>query len=350
MSNVLIIDDQSTSRIILEELVSTVDDDITVRTFDNPLTALEWAQSNPTDLILTDYKMPAMDGVEFTRQLRKLPGCADIPVIIITVVDDKVVRYQALESGATDILTKPVDHHECRARCRNLLTLRKQQQIIKNRAKWLEKQVAEATRLVHRREQETLLRLARAAELREGNVTEQGLRIGLVARLIATRLGLSQDECEVIEIAATLHDIGNVGVPDAILMKPGRLAPEEFESVKLHTTLGHSLLKESQSPYLQMGAVIALNHHERFDGRGYPKGISGEQIPLVARIAAVADVYDALTSHRPYRPAWSMDQALTHLNRLKGLAFDPRCIEAFHAQFSKVATLQTHNQLFQDVD
>lgn len=350
MSNVLIIDDQSTSRIILEELVSTVDDEVTVHTFDNPITALEWAGANSTDLILTDYKMPAMDGVEFTRQLRKLPGCADIPVIIITVVDDKVVRYQALESGATDILTKPVDHHECRARCRNLLTLRKQQQIIKNRAKWLEKQVAEATRLLHRREHETLLRLARAAEYREGNLAEQSQRIGLLARLIASKLELSQDECEVIEIAAPLHDVGNVGVPDAILMKPARLTPEEFDAVKLHTTLGHAMLKDSQSPYLQMGAVIALNHHERFDGLGYPKGLAGEDIPLVARISAVADVYDALTSHRSYRQAFSMEQALAHMNRLKGLAFDPRCVEAFHSQFSKVATLPNHGQLFQDVD
>ena len=350
VTKVIIIDDQSTSRIILEELVRGIDDDLAVETFASPLTALEWAQSNRPDLILTDYKMPDMNGVELTRELRQLPSCMDVPIVVITVVDETAVRYQALESGATDVLIKPVDHHECRARCRNLLTLRKQGQIIKARARWLEKQVAEATRLLRTREQEALIRLAKGSEYREDPSGQRLVRVATFARLVASKFDMAEDKRDTIEFAAMLHDVGKVAIPDSIILKPDRLTADEFATIKTHTTLGHTILSESNSPYLNVGAEIALSHHERYDGTGYPQGLRGSEIPLAARIVTVADIYDALTSKRPYADPLPMDRAVEFLNHQKGYIFDPTCLEAFNSQLDRIAAHDQQYQLLQDVD
>ena len=299
MTSVLIVDDQFTGRKILEELVHTIDRDLSVESFADPYEALERATAHIPDLILTDYKMPIMDGVEFTKRVRAIPGCADVPVIVVTVVEERRIRYEALEAGATDFLTRPIDHHECRARCRNLLTLRRQQQIIKDRARWLEQQVAVATKKVLTREQETLLRLAKAGEYRDAGTGNHILRMAKYSRLLAAELGLSEADCDEIELAAPMHDIGKIGIPDNILLKQGKLTPDEFQIMKTHTVNGYEILKGSPSRYLQQGAIIALNHHERYDGTGYPQGLKGEEIPLSARIVAVADVYVRGCLHAP---------------------------------------------------
>jgi len=350
VSKILIVDDQSTSRIILEGLVATVEEGIETVSFGDPLQALAWTAENTPDLVLTDYKMPVLDGVEFIRLFREVPGCADVPVIVITIVDDKSVRYRSLEAGATDILNKPVDHHECRARCRNLLTLRRQSQIIRNRARWLEKQVAEATRLLHERERESVLLLGRIAEQRLDPLGRRAARVGRFASLIAGKTSLSSEECELIELAAALHDIGMTRVPDEIVLKAGPLTEQEHETVRAHVQAGHELLSSHHSPYLQMAATIALHHHERFDGKGYPLGLAGDAIPMVARITAVADVYDALTSERPYAPVMSIDAALEHLNRGKGKQFDPACVEAFNSQIDAVVAYDQQHRVMHRVD
>ncbi|MGE0383836.1 MAG: HD domain-containing phosphohydrolase [Gammaproteobacteria bacterium] len=350
MATVMIVDDQSTSRLILEELLASLDATLVLESFSSPLAALAWAQANRPDLILTDYKMPEMDGVEFIRRLRAIPGLADVPIIVITVVDDRIVRYQALEAGATDILNKPVDHHECRARCHNLLTMRRQAQMLRNRSRWLEKQVADATRLLRDRERESLLILARHAVYREDPTGQATVRAAHFARLIASRLGLPEEQAEAIELAAMLHDVGMIGVPDRILLKPERLTAEEFDVVRNHCSLGHAFLGEHRSPYLQQAAVVALAHHERWDGSGYPHRLRAESIPLPARIVAVVDAYDALTSPRPWRAAVSMDRAVEILMRAKGAAFDPQCVEAFGAQLDRVARFELDHRPLQDVD
>jgi two-component system response regulator RpfG len=331
-------------------LVSAIEIGIEVSTFASPLDALEWAESNQPDLILTDYKMPDMDGVELTRRLRGLPRCMDVPIVVITVVDETSVRYQALESGATDVMIKPVDHHECRARCRNLLTLRKQSQIIKTRARWLEKQVTETTRLLQTRERDAVQRLARGAEYREDPTGERFNRVSTFAGLIARKLKLSNEESTNIEFASMVHDVGKLAIPDSIVMKPGRLTPDEFEIMQTHTTEGYAMLSGASSPFLEVGAAVALSHHERFDGSGYPRGLVGEQIPLSARIVAVADVYDALTSQRPYATPLPMNRAVEFLNRQKGFSFDPQCIEAFNSQLDKVVSYDGQHQALQGVD
>ena len=343
MTTVAIIDDQFTSREVLRRLVHTLDEHIEVEAFADPIAALARLAQHTPDLVLTDYKMPQLDGVAFTRRFRDLPGCLDVPLIMVTCIEDREVRYQALESGATDFLTKPIDHHECRARCKNLLTLRRQQQIIKDRARWLEKRVDEATQALRIREHETLMRLAKAGEYRDEETGNHVLRMARYSRLIGEAVGLSPQECSVIETAAPMHDIGKIGVPDHILLKPGKHSSEEFEIMKRHTLIGYEILKESPSKYLQMGAVIALGHHEKFDGSGYPHGLRGESIPLTARIVAVADVFDALTSVRPYKSAWSLHDSIDYIKKLKGAHFDPDCVDAFVRQLDKV--IEIHNSL-----
>lgn len=336
MTRIVIIDDQAISRKLLEKLVGTIELHAEVRPFADPIEALAWIEGNTPDLVLTDYKMPNLDGVSFTRQFRQMPYCADVPLVMVTCIEDREVRYQALEAGATDFLTKPVDQVECRTRCRNLLTLRHQQQIIKDRNRWLERRVSEATNAIRTRERETLMRLAKAGEYRDEETGNHVLRMARYSQLIAEELGLSAEETKVIEIAAPMHDIGKIGIPDAILLKPGKHTPDEFAIMKRHTLIGYEILKESPSKYLQMGATIALGHHEKFDGSGYPYGLRGEEIPLAARIVAVADVFDALTSVRPYKQAWPVQDAVAYLRKQRGTHFDPGCVDRFLARFNRV--------------
>lgn len=336
MSTILIVDDQSISRKLLEKLISTLDGATEIAALGDPLEALDWATRHTPDLVLTDYKMPVIDGIEFTRRFRQLEHCGDVPLVMVTCIEDREVRYQALESGATDFLTKPVDHLECRARCRNLLALRRHQQFIKDRAMWLEQRVAEATAKVRQREEETLLRLAKAGEYRDEETGNHVVRMARYSGLIAQALELSPAECKVIEHAAPMHDIGKIGISDSILLKPGKLTPEEFESMKRHTLIGFEILKDSPSEHLQMGAIIALGHHEKFDGSGYPYGLQGNDIPLPARIVAIADVFDALTSVRPYKTAWSIQDAMAYVRKQRGQHFDPDVIDAFFSQLNKI--------------
>jgi len=346
-STVMIIDDQMTSRLILETIIKSIGSNINVRSFDNAEAALEIARNNPPDLVLADFKMPQMDGIEFTRYMRNLPGCHDVPIVIVTIYDERAILYKALDAGATDFLRKPVDHYECKVRCRNLLTLHKQQQIIRNRASVLETRVETATEAIHVREKETLYRLARAGEFRDGTSGSRLLRMGHFSVMIARRLGMTDEQCRVLEFAAPMHDIGKIGIPDNILKKPGKLDTDEFEQMKKHTVIGYEILKDSPSPYLQMGAVIALRHHEKFDGTGYPGGLKGEEIPQVARIAAVADVFDALISKRVYKDIWSSDAAFDYIRSARRQHLDPECVDAFldsHAEvLSCIADFENYN-------
>jgi two-component system response regulator RpfG len=326
---VLIVDDQFTGRKILERLIQSIDPTLRVESFADPYEALERAAHTPPDLVLTDYKMPDLDGVDFIRNFRTTLNCADVPLVMITVVDDPEVRYKALDAGATDFLVRPIDQYECRVRCKNLLILRKQQKIIQNRASWLEEQVFIATRQIRNREKETLLRLAKAGEYRDEGTGNHVLRMAKYSRLIAEQLALSIGECEEIELAAPMHDIGKIGISDNILLKPGTLNIEERKIMDTHTIIGHEILKDSPSRYLQLGAVIALAHHEKYNGTGYPNGLQGNRIPLSARIVAVADVYDALTTARPYKSPWSSEDAIDFIREQSGQHFDPQCTKAF---------------------
>ncbi|MGD8642978.1 MAG: response regulator [Chromatiales bacterium] len=337
---VIIVDDQLTGRKIMEELVRSIDASLEVETFADPYEALDRIAEVAPDLVLTDYKMPTMNGVSFTRNVRSVPGCADVPIVVVTVLDDRSIRYQALDAGATDFLTRPIDQIECRARCRNLLTLRKQQKIIRNRATWLEEQVSVATREIRAREEEALVHLARLGEYRDTGPGDHVLRIARYARLLGEQLGLSEPACEELELAAPLHDIGKIGMPDQILNKPGPLTNQEWGVMQTHATLGYELLKDSRSRTLRKAAMIAAHHHERFDGTGYPSGLSGESIPIESRITAVADVFDALISVRPYKGAWTVEAAVRYVREQSGQHFDPACVEAFDNRLEEILDVQ----------
>ena len=339
-NTVMVVDDQSTGRAILEQVVRGLDERVVIEGFARPVDAVVWATRHVSDLVLVDYMMPDMDGIEFVKRLRALPGYEHVPIVMVTVHDDRKVRYAALDAGITDFLTKPVDARECLARCRNLITLRRQHLVLEDRRRLLEHMVEDATREVREREKETLLRLARAGEFRDEETGYHLIRMSRYSRLIANAIGLEHDEAETIELAAPLHDIGKIGIPDQILLKPAKLDSTEWEIMRRHPVIGHEILKGSASKYVRMGALIALGHHEKYDGSGYPNGLVGDHIPLCARIVAVADVYDALTSLRPYKKPWASAQAFEYVTSQAGRHFDPRLVEAFDGMKKEVIQIQ----------
>ncbi len=338
---VFIVDDRATARNLLVGLAQSLGPGLRVESYADPRQALEAAKRSLPDLIITDFRMPSMDGIEFTQHVRAQPQLADVPIVIITVVEDRKIRQQALESGATDFLTRPIDPHECRARCRNLLALRRSQKTMRDRAQWLEAQVAQTTRDIRERERETLIKLAKAGEYRDEHTGNHIHRMAKFSRLIAEGIGLTGLECEEIELTAPMHDLGKIGIPDHILLKPGPLVPEERVIMRKHPEIGHGILSESPSPYLCIGATIALNHHERYDGAGYPNAIQGHAIPLQARIVTVADVFDALTSSRPYKRAWSVEAATDYIRQQSGTHFDPECALTFLRRLGDVLEIMS---------
>ncbi len=337
--HVVIIDDQSTGRTILERVVENISPEITQCSYADPFEALEACRLNPPDLLITDYRMPALDGIEVIRRFRALPGCAHTPIVVVTIVEDRHIRYEALEAGATDFLNRPFDHYECQARCRNLLLLHRYQQEAMHRAENLEQQIAQATRQIKRREHETLFCLAKAGEFRDEGTGNHIQRMARYSVAIAEAMELPAATLDLLEYASPMHDIGKIGIPDAILLKPGRLTAEEHEVMKRHTTIGHDILAKSSSPYLQMAASIALSHHERWDGKGYPRGLSREEIPVESRIVAIADTFDALTTVRPYKEAWSLERSFDYVRKNAGSRFDPGCVEAFFTASEQIQSI-----------
>ena len=325
---VLIIDDTDVNLILFGALVKKLDD-CEPHNFSDPRLALKWAQHNVPDLVILDYMMPNLDGLEFIRLLREMPANKMVPVLMITANDQKQIRYRALDLGANDFLTKPVDKVEFLARAKNMLNLNQARKSLADHASWLSGEVRKATKEIIDRERETVFRLSKAAEYRDPETGAHILRMAHFSFVIAREMGLSADLQNLLLEAAPMHDIGKVGIADKILLKPGRLDEAEFEIMKQHAVFGYELLKGSSSRVLQAGAEIARGHHEKFDGSGYPQGLKGEEIPIFSRIVAVADVFDALTSERPYKKAWSIERAVDFLNAGSGTHFDPACIKAF---------------------
>jgi len=267
-----------------------------------------------------------------------------VPVLMITANDQKQIRYRALDLGANDFLTKPVDKVEFLARAKNMLSLNQARKMLADHASWLAGEVRKATKEVVNRERETVFRLSKAAEYRDPETGAHILRMAHFSMLIAREMGLSVEDQNLLLEAAPMHDIGKVGIPDNILLKPGRLNDSEFEIMKHHAVYGYELLKGSASKVLQAGAEIARGHHEKFDGTGYPKGLKGEEIPIFSRIVAVADVFDALTSERPYKGAWTIEAAVDYVNNGAGSHFDPRCVRAFLNAWEDVMNIRERFQ------
>jgi putative two-component system response regulator len=337
--DVVIVDDTQINVTLMEALVRRIDG-CTPICFTESAAGLQWCLENKPDLVIVDYMMPAPDGIEFIQRFRADPTKTEVPVLMVTADHEKEVRYRALESGANDFLTKPIDRVEFTSRAKNMLALRRNHLALADRAALLADEVRKATAGIREREREAVFRLARAAEFRDPETGAHIQRMAHYSRLIAAGLGLDEKEQELVLEAAPMHDVGKLGTPDLILLKPGKLTPEEFIVMQEHTTIGWEILRDSAAPTLQAAAVIALTHHEKYDGTGYPRKLAGDQIPLHGRIVAVADVFDALTSARPYKEAWTFDKALEFIAANRGAHFDPQCADAFLAQHEAIADIR----------
>lgn len=296
----------------------------------HPREALERIRSNPPDLILLDLYMPDLDGFEMLAELRPLILAPHlIPVLVVTGDITPASRRRALSLGARDFVTKPLDAVEALMRVRNLLQVRHLQLALARRNDDLDAEVRSRTAELQTAHYDTLRRLALTAEYRDDETHEHALRVGRSSALLAEHAGLSRTDVEAIGLAAPLHDLGKVSIPDSVLLKQGPLTPDERATIETHTTVGARLLAGGASAVIQLAHDIALTHHEHFDGSGYPNLLRGDAIPLPGRIVALADVFDSLTHARPYREAWPVKRALEMIRKERGHHFDPRLAEIF---------------------
>jgi putative two-component system response regulator len=329
---ILILDDAELNNMLMSEAVRAIPG-CTPREFTDPQEALAFVRRHASEIgvALTDYDMPCMNGIAFVRAAKAIPGFEHVPVIMVTSLDQRQIRREALEAGATDFLAKPFDPVEIKARVTNLLALNAARRSEQDRATWLAQEVAAAVAGIEAREREIVTRLVRAAEHRDTDTGDHIIRVSNHVRAMAARLGMDAEACNRLALASTMHDIGKIAIPDAILLKRGPLTPEERAEMQSHAERGYRILADSTSDVVNLAAEIALTHHERWDGAGYPHGLAGEAIPLPGRIVAVADVFDALVSERPYKAAWSTAEALAYLADNAGSQFDPACVKAFLA-------------------
>jgi putative two-component system response regulator len=320
----------------------------------NGLEALRVAGDVRPDLIMLDVMMPGIDGFEVCRRLKADAGTADIPVIFLTAQDDEPAEAEGFRAGAVDYVTRPFRPSVVCARVATHLALLSARRELASQNGILEEKVANRTIQLHEavvrlreRSLETILRLARAAEFKDDDTGSHLLRMSDYAAIVARQLGLTPDEVDVILHAAPMHDIGKIGIPDQILCKPGKLDPEERAMMMRHCEIGAKILSGSDSEMIQTAETIAWTHHERWDGKGYPRNLEGEDIPLVGRIAAIADVFDALTTKRPYKEAFPVDRAFTILREERGRQFDPRVVDAFFVQEEEILAVRARLGAFQ---
>jgi putative two-component system response regulator len=344
LTQALLVDDSRSALDFLKRLIEA-DGLVQATAFLDPLQAIATARERDFDIVLVDYEMPKMDGITFIRELRSLPKFADIPIVMVTSIQTDEVRLKALEAGATDFLPKRPQAMEMNVRLRNLIKLGAAVRKLNNQAAHLAIEVAAATQKLQEREEEIILRLALAVEYRDNDTGEHTLRVAKYSRIIAEELGLSPRLCRDIYLAAPLHDVGKVAIPDGILLKPGKLDGDEMAIIRTHAAIGGRILADSHCELIQLGAIIAGNHHERWDGSGYPNGLKQLEIPIAARIVTVADVFDALTTKRPYKEAMPLLKAREYLEDKKEIEFDPACVDAFLSRWEDVASISTGHKM-----
>jgi putative two-component system response regulator len=328
-SRILIVDDEPGNVQLLQRILVR-EGYLRVTGLSNPREAMAVIDEDRLDVVLLDLHMPVVDGYQILESITTSlePARRTLPVIVLTADATPEARRRALTSGAADFITKPFDVVEVALRIRNTLERHQLHSEVRRQNELLEDRVRARTLELERAHLETFERLALAAEYRDDDTGKHTRRVGGVARAIAEKLGMAAIDLDLLELAAGLHDVGKIGVPDGILLKPDRLTVEEFEVVKTHTVIGAKILSGSHSPLLQLAEIIAGSHHERWDGRGY-HGLVGEDIPLHARITTLADAFDAMTSDRPYRSARSPEEANEEIRRERGGQFDPNVVDAF---------------------
>ena len=331
---ILAVDDEPTGLRLLERFLTPHGYDVvTARCGEE---CLQKVRETDPDLILLDVMMPDMDGYEVVRQLKYEEGTRGIPIVMVTALGYVEDRVRAMEAGADDFLSKPVDRLELRARVKSLLKVKAYHDHMQNAKRELEEEVARRTAQLERALRsikevslDTIYRLARAAEYKDEDTGAHIQRMSHYAASIARRMGLPEEEVENILYAAPMHDIGKIGIPDSVLLKPDKLDAEEWDTMKQHTVIGAVILEGSPSPVIDLARIIALTHHEKWNGTGYPRGVKETQIPLVGRIVALADFYDAVTSRRPYKEPFTRERTLAIIEENRGTHFDPEVVDAF---------------------
>lgn len=367
-SKIMIVDDEQYNVLVFRKYLESAGYTSFITTSDSTA-AIRHVKLDRPDVLLLDIMMPRVSGLDILRELRNDPRCQHLPILVLTASTDSATKQAALELGATDFLIKPLDANDLLPRVRNALQTKHYQDRLESYAEELEKLVRQRTAEVVASRQEVIACLARAAEFRDNDTGHHILRVGRYASIIGRQLGFSAARAELLELAAQLHDVGKIGIPDSILLHPGKLDPEQFalmqkhcaiarkiiqpisgpesEQLRTHTQLGANILQSSRSPLLVLAAQIAQTHHERWDGTGYPLGLAGDDIPLEGRITAVADVYDALSSKRPYKSAFPRARCFEILEEGRGTHFDPRVLDAFFARSDEIVQVQLE---YMDVD
>lgn len=352
---ILVVDDELINRKVLEGMLKSFGLDC-VSAESGPA-ALALLDAN-IDLVLLDIMMPGMDGFAVARAIRSIPAYAELPIVMVTALSAREDRLTAVQAGANDFVAKPIDSTELKVRMTSLLRLKRYHTKLKDYQQHLEQMVEEKTGALRsaladleharlatlRANMETIHKLSAAAEYKDEDTASHIIRMSRYCALIAKGHGLDEEQVDLILNSSPMHDIGKMGIPDAILLKPGKLTDEEWVIMRQHTLMGASILRGGSSKYLEAGAVIALSHHEKWDGTGYPQGLAGEDIPLFGRICAVADVFDALTTRRPYKQAFSNEVALEIMAKGRGLHFDPVLYDVFINNLSELFEIQNLHQ------
>ncbi|MGS0695050.1 HD domain-containing phosphohydrolase [Shewanella sp. 0m-4] len=334
-ATILVVDDTPEN---IDILVGILGGDYKVKVAIDGPKALALAAKTTPDLILLDVMMPGMNGYEVCKRLKQDPLTCHIPVIFVTALADVSDETQGFELGAVDYITKPVSAPVVKARVKTHLTLYDQKRLLEQEVKVRTKELEE-TRF------EIIRRLGRAAEYKDNETGLHVIRMSHYARLLAIESDLPDKYCELIYNAAPMHDIGKIGTPDSILKKPGKLDEDEWVEMQRHAEIGAEIIGDHSDPLLEMARRIALTHHEKWDGSGYPNGLVGEEIPIEGRIVAIADVFDALTSIRPYKKAWSVEETVALIESEAGKQFDPELVEHFKQIIDEAIKIRdAHNE------
>lgn len=328
LSMILVVDDEPQNVELLTELLSHEGyQNILCET--DPEKALSFYNHIDFDLILLDIKMPKIDGFEVMAQIEQINKPLSPPILVMTAQKDQKLCNRALSCGGTDFIYKPFDSEEALNRINNLLVAHNYRKRLSNNNINLEYQVQHRTKALLDTQLKVIKHLGSAAEFRDNETAAHTMRVGEYSKLLARGYGLNSKTAELILHAAPLHDIGKIGIPDSILFKPGKLTPDEWEIMKTHTSIGAKILEKDEEPLIKLAHSIALSHHEKFNGEGYPNGLSGNNIPIEGRIVMLADVYDALTMKRPYKPAWSIADTTKFIKQSSGSQFDPDLVALF---------------------
>jgi putative two-component system response regulator len=345
-ARILIVDDVAANVEMLQETLEIAGYDNVVSTTD-PRQALAMMEAQRFDLILLDMRMPEIDGHEFIRRAKLMSPDEPLPLLVLTAQTDDETRRRALAAGVRDFVTKPFLLWELLHRVHNALELQVQHDRTRLLNQELEARVHMRTREVEDTRREVIRRLASAGEFRDNDTGQHVVRMSHFAYRLALAAGLGEVEAASIRDAAPLHDIGKIGIPDAILLKPGKLDPDEWVIMQRHAAIGGEILADSGFPLLDLARLIAITHHEKWDGSGYPEGLVGDAIPLAGRIVAIADVFDALTSERPYKSGWPVEKAIALIQDGAGQHFDPALVTLFQRELPAILEIKDR---FRDLD